>query len=158
MIASGIDQALKPAPIEPSWIRSGNPSARNAMLSRSDDGLAFTMLWDCTAGEFDWYYGFDETIHFIEGSATISDGHAPPRRFGAGDVLFLPHGTVAHWHVESYVRKVAFCRYVQPRLISLCMRAARKSKRVFGRLATVGGIHGGLYAGFVWDNAWMMTL
>ena len=154
MVASGTDQDMKSAPINPAWIRSGNPQSRNAMLSCSSDGMATTILWDCTAGEFVWHYGIDETIHFIEGSAIISDGHGSARRFGAGDVLFLPRGTVAHWHVDSYVRKIAFCRYTQPWLINVCMRAARKSKRVFGRVATVGGIPG-ICVGFALDNAWL---
>lgn len=130
MIASATDQALKPAPIEPSWIRGGNPEARNAVLSRSADGTATTILWDCTSGEFDWIYDIDETLYFIEGSATIGDGHAPPRLFTAGDVLFLPHGTVAHWQIDRYVRKVAFCRRTLPQPIAFGLRAGRKLKRV----------------------------
>jgi hypothetical protein len=135
MIASGTDQVLQPAPIEPSWIHAGDPQARNALLSRSADDTASTMVWDCTAGEFEWHYSIDETIYFIEGAAVISDGHSPPRRFVAGDVLFLPKGTVAHWHIESYVRKVAFCRRTQPAAVYLCLRAGRKAKRVAKRLA-----------------------
>jgi uncharacterized cupin superfamily protein len=135
MIPSVTDQALQPAPINPSWVCSGNPTARNAVLSRSADGTASTLVWDCTAGEFDWIYDIDETIYFIEGSATISDGRTPPRQFVAGDVLFLPKGAVAHWHVENYVRKVAFCRRTQPAAVNFCLRAVRKAKRVTIRLA-----------------------
>lgn len=135
MIASATDVELKPAPITSSWVRDGAPHARNAILSRSADGMATTIVWDCTAGKFEWTYSIDETIYFIEGSAIISDGHSPPRRFGPGDVLFLPHGTVAHWHVEEYVRKVAFCRKVQPRLVTFAMRAVRKLGRVKQRFS-----------------------
>ncbi|TGD99501.1 cupin domain-containing protein [Methylobacterium nonmethylotrophicum] len=135
MIASLTSVELSPAPIEPSWIRDGNPVARNATLSRSADGLASTLVWDCTAGKFDWIYDIDETIYFLEGSATISDGHSPARTFGPGDVLFLPRGAVCHWHVETYVRKVAFCRRTQPWAIGFMMRAIGK----IGRMLTRGG-------------------
>jgi len=137
MIASATDITLKPAPITPEWVREGNPQARNAVLSRSADGMATTLIWECTAGKFDWTYHIDETIYFLEGSAVISDGHAPPRRFGAGDVLFLPHGTVAHWHVEEYVRKVAFCRKTQPKLLTLGLKAARRMKKLATPLVAV---------------------
>ncbi|MER2263700.1 cupin domain-containing protein [Methylobacterium oxalidis] len=124
---------LKPAPIEASWIREGRPAARNATLSRSADGQASTLVWDCTAGTFDWFYDIDETIYFLEGSATISDGHAPAKTYRAGDVLFLPQGAVCHWHVESYVRKVAFCRRVQPKAVTLAVRVLGRLKRTLSR-------------------------
>ncbi len=133
MIPSVTSVELQEAPIEPSWIREGNPIARNATLSRSADGLASTLVWDCTAGTFDWHYEIDETIYFLEGSATISDGHSPPRTFRAGDVLFLPRGAVCHWHVESYVRKVAFCRRTQPKVLAFAMRAAGRLSRMVRR-------------------------
>jgi len=135
MIPSATDIELKPAPITSSWVREGHPEARNAVLSKSADGTAMTILWDCTAGKFDWTYDIDETIYFIEGSAVIGAGHSPPRRFGPGDVLFLPHGAVAHWHVEQYVRKVAFCRKTQPKLVTFGMRAARRLSRIRKRLS-----------------------
>jgi uncharacterized cupin superfamily protein len=90
MIPSVTSGELRSAPIEPSWIHEGRPMARNTMLSRSADGMAWTLVWDCTAGRFEWHYDIDETIHFIEGSATISDGISPPKTFRAGDVLFIP--------------------------------------------------------------------
>ena len=141
IVAAAMCEDLRPAPINPLWIRSGNPHARNAVLSRSDDGLAFTMFWDCTAGEFDWHYSFDETIHFIEGSVIISDGNGPPRRFIAGDVLFLPRGVIARWQVESYVRKVAFCHYPAPRFVGICIRAIRKLKHISTRTAGSGVLY-----------------
>ena len=133
MIPSVTSVELRSAPIESSWIREGSPLARNATLSRSADGLASTLVWDCTAGKFEWHYDIDETIYFLEGSATISDGHSPPKTFVSGDVLFLPRGAVCHWHVENYVRKVAFCRRTQPRVLGLAMRAIGRLQRMMKR-------------------------
>ena len=47
---------LKPSPIEPSWIIEGNPVAQASLLSKSDDGQAWTVVWQCSKGTFDWYY------------------------------------------------------------------------------------------------------
>lgn len=119
---------LAPAPIDPSWITEGRPIARNAVLSVSEDRTAFTMMWDCTAGQFDWHYEFDETLHVVEGSVIVSSDCTPPKRLQAGDVVFFPSGTTAHWHVETYVRKIAFCRRVWPKPLVFALRLMRWGK------------------------------
>jgi hypothetical protein len=119
------DVKLKAAPINPDWILEGAPVARNAVLSRSADTTACTIMWDCTAGEFNWTYDIDETVHIIEGSVIVGSQNSPPRRLEAGDVAFFPVGTVAHWRVENYVRKVAFCRRVLPKQALPVIRALR---------------------------------
>lgn len=105
---------LAAAPINPDWIVEGRPLARNAILSRSADQMACTIVWDCSKGRFNWHYNVDETVHIVEGSVIIDDGHSPARRLVPGDVAFFPAGSHALWHVEDYVRKVAFCRKVLP--------------------------------------------
>jgi uncharacterized cupin superfamily protein len=110
------DVVLRDSPINPDWILKGTPRARNRMLARSSDGLACSIVWDCTAGEFNWYYDFDETCHFIEGSVTLNDGINPPKTLKAGDVVFFPAGSHAHWTIDSYVRKVAFCQRTLPKI------------------------------------------
>ena len=115
---------LKSAPIQADWIRSGNPTARNAELSRSRDGTACTLIWDCTPGQFEWRYNTDETIHILEGSVVLDDGVAPARRLGPGDVVFFPAGAVVHWTVETHVRKLAFFRRPMPAPVALFYRVA----------------------------------
>lgn len=58
---------LTPSPIEPSWIIEGSPVAQSSVLSKSTDGLAWTMVWECSEGKFDWYYDLDETILILGG-------------------------------------------------------------------------------------------
>lgn len=137
IIHSNKDVALKPSPINPDWILEGNPLARNAILSRSGDTTACTIVWDCTAGKFNWHYDFDETVHILEGSVVVSNENSPPKRLEPGDVAFFPMGTVAHWHVETYVRKVAFCRRGLPRQAVPFIRAARWAKGLLRGPATV---------------------
>jgi len=70
---------LTPKPIEPSWIIEGNPVAQWCVLSKSADGLASTMVWECSEGKFNWHYDFDETILILEGSIVLeNDAMQPP--------------------------------------------------------------------------------
>ena len=122
---------LKPAPIERSWIREGNPEATSCTLSQSADGLATTIVWHCTEGKFDWFYDFDETILILDGSIVLESDDLPPTRYVAGDVVFFRDGAHAKWHVEGHVRKLAFCRKTSPVLFGLALRVFHKLRRIF---------------------------
>ena len=135
IIHSNRTPQLKISPINPARILEGEPVARNVVLSRSADTTACTIMWDCTAGKFNWRYDFDETVHIIEGSVVVSSENTPPKRLQAGDVAFFPVGTVAHWQVETYVRKVAFCRRVLPRQALPVIKALRWARGLMRRPA-----------------------
>jgi uncharacterized cupin superfamily protein len=120
---------LTPKPIEPSWIIEGNPVAQWSVLSKSADGLASTMVWQCTEGRFNWYYDFDETILILEGSIVLENDTMPSTRYGVGDVIFFKDGAHARWHVEGHVRKLAFCRTTQPVLLGFALRVISRIKR-----------------------------
>jgi uncharacterized cupin superfamily protein len=121
---------LTPRPIEPSWIIEGNPVAQSCVLSKSDDGLAQTIVWECSEGKFNWYYDFDETIVILEGSIVLESEGMSPTRYGPGDVIFFRDGAQARWHVEGRVRKLAFCRTTQPFLLGFAAKVYNKIKRV----------------------------
>jgi uncharacterized protein len=121
---------LPARPIEPSWIIEGNPVAQSCVLSHSADGLASTIVWECSEGKFNWYYDVDETILILEGSIVLESDTMHPTRYGPGDVVFFRHGAHARWHVEGRVRKLAFCRTTQPAMLSFALRAFNKIKRV----------------------------
>ncbi len=121
---------LAPAPIEPSWIIEGNPVAHGSVVSRSSDGLASTIVWECTEGKFNWHYDFDETIVILEGSIVLESNTMRSTRYGPGDVIFFRNGAHARWHVEGHVRKLAFCRTAQPYLLGFALRAFNKIKRL----------------------------
>ena len=120
------DVELSSAPIRPDWVLAGQPTARNAVLAKSADRTALTMVWDCSGGRFRWDYDQDETIHVIEGGAvlTLDDGRV--ERLGPGDVVFFPAGRSAVWEVESYVRKLAVFREPVPRPLALVVRLRAK--------------------------------
>jgi uncharacterized cupin superfamily protein len=119
---------LNPSPIEPSWVIEGNPEARSRRLSTSPCRTNWTLIWSCTRGKFNWYYDIDETIVILEGSIVLESDVAPPKRYGAGDVILFQNGTRAKWHVEEYVKKVAFCRLNNPFPFGLAIRAVNKLK------------------------------
>lgn len=121
---------LAPSPIDPSWIIEGNPVAQSCLLSKSADGLASTIVWECSEGKFNWYYDFDETILILEGSIVLENDTMSPTRYGPGDVVFFRHGAHARWHVEGRVRKLAFCRTTQPYALGFAVRAFNKIKRI----------------------------
>ncbi len=127
---------LAPRPIEPSWIIEGNPVAQSCVLSTSADGLASTMVWECSEGRFNWYYDFDETVLILEGSIVLENDSMPPTRYVAGDVVFFRDGAHARWHVEGRVRKLAFCRKTQPAWLGFALRVFLKLKKI---LAPAGG-------------------
>jgi uncharacterized protein len=119
---------LTPSPIDPSCIIEGNPVAQASVLSKSADGQAWTMVWQCSEGKFNWYYNFDETLLILEGSIVLESRAMPPTRYGPGDVIFFRDGAHAKWHVESEIRKLAFCRKTQPMLLGFALRAFSKVK------------------------------
>jgi hypothetical protein len=61
----------------------------------------------------------------------------PPKHYGVGDLIFFRSGAHAKWHVEGYVKKVAFCRQTNPIGFNLVMRAVNKLKRMSLKLPAV---------------------
>ena len=125
------DVELTPRPIVPSWITEGSPQASSCELSKSADGLASTIVWHCTAGKFNWYYDFDETILILEGGIVLESDTMPPTRYGPGDVIFFKDGAHARWHIEDHVKKLAFCRKTQPVWLGFALRVLLKLRKIF---------------------------
>lgn len=127
---------LRASPITREWILEGAPEARNAVLAKSGDKTSYTLMWDCTAGRFDWHYDIDETIVVKSGEAFINDRNGGgERRVGPGDVVFFPAGASATWRVPSYIQKIAFFRQTMPapvafgvRVWNLLMRKLRRTR------------------------------
>jgi uncharacterized cupin superfamily protein len=128
--AGNVAASLTLRPIEPSWIIEGNPVAQSAVLSKSADGTASTVVWECSEGKFNWYYDLDETILILEGSIVLENDTMRPTRYGPGDVIFFKDGAHAKWHVEGRVRKLAFCRKTQPVLFGVVARVFFKIKKI----------------------------
>ncbi|WP_117193086.1 cupin domain-containing protein [Rhizobium terrae] len=113
---------MKPLPIEPSWVLSGNPQARAAAHSKAADECAATGVWDCTAGSFRWFFGWDETVVILEGEVDVTAEDGTQRILRAGDVAYFKGGTWATWRIDNYVKKVAFLRKPFPAPLSFLYR------------------------------------
>lgn len=132
-------------PVNPAWVLEGTPVARIEHLSSSADGTASTYFWDCTAGRFNWFYTFDETLHILEGSVTLKYSNGEIRHVTAGDVVFFPKGSHAEWTVDKYIRKLAFCRTAMPEMLIAARDMVRKVRRL-GRPAAAAGGAGGVFS------------
>jgi uncharacterized cupin superfamily protein len=123
LIVSGLDSLeLVDAPIEPSWVLSGNPVARAGIHSRSNDDSASTSVWECTAGSFRWHFGWEETVLILEGSVRVTAEDGTVQVLKAGDIGYFAGGTWATWEIDTYVRKLAFCRRTFPATMMLALR------------------------------------
>ncbi|WP_409192534.1 cupin domain-containing protein [Bradyrhizobium sp. RDM4] len=131
--AGHCDVDLTASPVEPSWVLEGNPEARSHVLSTSACGTAKTMIWSCTEGKFNWYYDLEETIVIIEGSVVLESESMPPKRYGVGDVIVFRRGAHAKWHVEGFVKKVAFLRLNNPLPLGFAIRAVNKLRSLIAR-------------------------
>jgi uncharacterized cupin superfamily protein len=119
---------LNHSPINPDWIIAGNPQAKSIRLAQSRDAECFTVLWECSEGQFRWNYAFDETIYFLRGSVTFDDGSGVPRRAGPGDVVYFSKGASVVWTVQSPIRKLAVCRKVLPGPLAVSLKGLRRLK------------------------------
>jgi uncharacterized cupin superfamily protein len=130
-IASGTAAAAwTSCPIPAGWILEGKPITRMEHLSSSADGTASSYYWDCTAGRFNWFYAFDETLHILEGSVALKNPAGISRQVVAGDTVFFPAGSRAEWTVERYIRKLAFCRTPLPGPLVHARNIVRRIKRL----------------------------
>src|SRR5689334_7771377 len=118
--AASID--LEPAPISPDWILAGTPQARSKLLAKSHDRTSSIMVWECTAGRFNWHYSEDETVVVISGEVFITSEKGEERRLGQGDMGFFPAGSSCIWRVNNRIKKVAVLRKDMPLLLGFGVR------------------------------------
>lgn len=120
------------APIEPSWILDGTPRARSIVLARGRDDFAVTTLWDCSEGTFRWFFGWDETVHILDGRVEVTDEAGRLHVLEAGAIAFFPAGSSGVWRVVGHVRKLAVCRRAFPARFAEAVRRLAHWKRMLG--------------------------
>jgi uncharacterized protein len=128
------DLKMRDAPIEPDWIVEGSPVARAADHVRTADDASFSAVWDCTAGTFRWYFHWDETVVILEGEVHVTAEDGSSYTLKAGDMGYFAARSWSTWHVENYVKKVAFIRRPFPSPVAALYRlkdALRQMKASF---------------------------
>ena len=133
LITSLADVKLEPAPINPSWIISGEPQTSWKEIAASKDKTTFKGFWTCTPGLFKWNYRDDETLHMISGEAFLTLEDGKEHRIGAGDVVYFPAGSSCIWRITEPVQKFAIVRRALPYPIGLIVRAFSKLGRIIKR-------------------------
>ncbi|MBJ7359687.1 cupin domain-containing protein [Nocardioides sp.] len=113
---------LQDDPIRPEDVLSGDPRARARTWAVSADGTTSHWMWECTAGSFRWWFGFDETVSIVEGSVRVEVDGEEPIVLGVGDAAYFPAGSWSTWTVEEYVRKHAVLRVPVPRSMAFVSR------------------------------------
>jgi uncharacterized cupin superfamily protein len=127
LMTSG-DVELVDDPIDPACVLEGEPRARAKTWAESADGTTCSWLWDCTAGSFRWWFGFDETVSIVEGSVRVEVDGEEPMVLGVGDAAYFPAGHWSTWTVENYVRKHAVLRVPVPRSMAFASRVLGQRK------------------------------
>ncbi len=98
---------FRPAPIEPTWIMEGTPTARSVPLTRGTDGKFASGLWECTAGRFKYIFPDDEIVHILEGEVHIREENGAEHHLRPGDTAHFPQGLTAYWTIPVYLKKFA---------------------------------------------------
>jgi len=122
VIEAAASADLEPAPISPEWILAGTPEARSKLLAKSRDRTSSIIVWECSAGRFDWHYSEDETVVVIFGEVFITTEKGEERRLGQGDMGFFPAGSSCTWRITDRVKKIAVCRKDLPPLLGIGVR------------------------------------
>jgi uncharacterized cupin superfamily protein len=104
------EDRLPAMPIDPTWIREGNPSACGRLHVQSGDRLLGAGIWECTPGTFDWRYVWDEFCFITAGEVDLIEADGTRRTMGAGDLVHFRLGSTVRWVVKETVRKAFFIR------------------------------------------------
>ncbi len=123
---------LSPSPIPTEWILKGTPKARNNWISKSQDRISQIVLWECSAGQFEWHYEKDESVIVLSGEAFLIKPDGQEVRFGAGDVGYFPARTVCTWRVPGPFRKIAVVQDPIWRPLGYAAKARNRLFRMFG--------------------------
>jgi|SRR5579862_869175 len=131
---------LEPDPIPAEWILSGAPKGSSKIIARNQDSLLTVVVWECTAGTFNWNYAKDEILFVVSGEANLVNEKGHTRRFGPGDVVFFPAGTACTWVVHDRIRKVAVLKESVWRPLGLGIGIWRRIRRaIWWRLQSKRG-------------------
>jgi uncharacterized cupin superfamily protein len=123
---------LEAEQIPKEWVLSGSPTSRSKTLKRSADWTSTIVVWECTAGTFQWHYGVDESILIVSGEAILLGANGEETRFGPGDVAYFPAGSCCTWRVEESVRKIAVLRETMWPIFGLTLKVCKKLMRMLG--------------------------
>ena len=84
----------------------GGGEQRDAPAFTNDDGTMFVGMWETTPFETEMGpFSVHEMCQILEGEAIITEEDGTEHRFGPGEFLFIPKGTVCSWKCDVPLRK-----------------------------------------------------
>ena len=117
---------MESSSIPSAWLLSGDARTRSKLLGKTEDKLAFVMLWECGPANFKWHYGKDEFLIILSGDAYLQEESGRERHYGPSDVAFFPAGSTATWRIPDHVRKVAILKRQVSQPLAFACRAWMK--------------------------------
>ena len=92
---------------DPFEIKGEAPVQHDSNAFTNDAENMFVGMWDSTAFESEMRpFPCHEFVRLLEGEITITQGDGTIHHFSAGDVFFVPEGTMCSWKTSGYVKKI----------------------------------------------------
>jgi len=92
---------------DPFEIKGEAPLQHDSIAFTNDAGNMFVGMWESTAFESEMRpFPCHEFVQLLEGEITITQGDGKTQQFVAGDVFFVPEGTLCSWKTNRYVKKL----------------------------------------------------
>lgn len=92
---------------EPFEITGDAPLQRDSPCFTNDAGNFFVGMWDSAPFESEMKpFPCHEFVQLLEGEVAITEGDGTVHPFKAGDVFFVPEGTVCSWKPSTTVKKL----------------------------------------------------
>ena len=87
-----------------------HPMQKNATLFMNETGNMRVGMWESTAFKGKMKaFPYNEFVQVLEGGISVIEQDGNKHEFSAGDVFFVPQGTVCSWQFTGNVRKF-YCR------------------------------------------------
>ncbi|MEM7293938.1 MAG: cupin domain-containing protein [Pseudomonadota bacterium] len=101
------DSEMMPLETTDPFVISGEPPVqRDQNIFANDAGNMFVGVWDSTPFESDMLpFPCHEMVRLLQGEVTITEENGSNQTFVAGDVFFIPAGTVCSWRAEHTIKK-----------------------------------------------------
>jgi len=101
-----LDPGGPPPEMSPEPASIGGGQQRDCTVFTNDTGNMTLGIWDTTAFESEMQpFSVHEFCQIFDGEVTITEADGTRHAFAAGDVLFVPQGTVCSWKSDGYLKK-----------------------------------------------------
>ncbi len=92
--------------LDPKAILKGKSSPRGKLLFRGEQQIVEVYADDEVRVRVDEPFAFDEFIHIISGTLTLTDAAGAEHKYAAGDQLMVPKGFTGIWHHSPGFREL----------------------------------------------------